>query len=270
MANLPIITLTSDQGLKDPYVAMVKGSIYSELPEARIVDISHQIQAFNLHQAAYILGRAYRAFPEGTVHIIGVDAVLHSDKPHIALKCNGHFFVGNDNGIFSLLFPDTRPEQMVVLKIGRDDDAHTFPMNDLFVRAACHLARGGQLGVIGDPWPEWTELSALKPIISENRSIRGAIIYFDEYGNAVTNISYDLIRKTGGSKSLEIILPRSQRITKIGFDYESGAQDGKATAVINSAGLMEISLFRGVPNHSGTAESLLGLKYRDPIQVHFK
>ena len=100
---MAIITLTSDLGNKDSYLASVKGSIYSQLESAKIVDITNDITPFNIQQASYILRNCYQDFPKGSIHIIGVDDELSLDNEHVAVELNGHFFIGADNGIFSLL-----------------------------------------------------------------------------------------------------------------------------------------------------------------------
>ena len=96
---MPIITLTTDFGTKDHFVGAVKGAIYSELPNAKIVDITHQISPFNITETAYILKNSYKSFPDGTIHIIGVDSELSSTNKHIALALDNHYFVCPDNGL---------------------------------------------------------------------------------------------------------------------------------------------------------------------------
>ena len=101
---MTIITLTTDLGMKDSYLASVKGSIYTQLPEVKIVDICNQISAFNIQEASFILRNCYKDFPTGTVHIISVDDELSIENEHLAVKQDGHYFIGANNGIFSLRF----------------------------------------------------------------------------------------------------------------------------------------------------------------------
>lgn len=266
----PIITLTSDHGYTDFYVAAVKGAIYAELENIRLVDLSHGVQAFNLHQAAYIIKNAYKQFPQGTIHLIGIDSAFSEEQVHLALKCNGHYFVGSDNGLFSLVFPDIHPEKMVALTIANEEDSLAFPMKDVLVRAACHIARGGTLEVIGSKVSNWKELMPIKPVIaSDNSSIRGSVIHIDHFGNVITNITEDLFRKVKGKRDFEINLARGQKIKKIASHYAQTKEEGNLVALFNSSGYLEIAMFRGVPKVSGTAQSLLGVKYRDPVQVIF-
>ena len=101
---MPIITLTSDWGTKDHYLASVKGVILKQIPEARIVDISHNISPHNLTEAAFIIRNCYHDFPEGTIHIIGVSTIESEHTPHTIICTEGQYFIGADNGIFSLIF----------------------------------------------------------------------------------------------------------------------------------------------------------------------
>ncbi len=141
---MAVITLTTDLGLVDNYVASVKGAILKGYPEATIVDITHEVPQFDLQKSAFILRNCYQDFPEGTVHILGVNSEADVNIPHVALFANGHYFIGADNGVFSLIF-DNPPEKVVELTISQDTDRVTFPTKDVFVKAACHIARGGTL-----------------------------------------------------------------------------------------------------------------------------
>ena len=202
---MPIITLTTDFGTKDHFVGAIKGTIYSELPDARIVDISHQITPFNITETAYVLRNAYKSFPEGSIHIIGVDSELNEDNKHIALKLDGHFFICPDNGLISLLTSEIQPEKIVEINI-HDRIETSFPVLDVFVKVACHIARGGTLEIIGKLITSYKKIKELQPTVSEDKnSISGNIIYIDNYGNSITNISKKLFNDIGKGRSFEIV-----------------------------------------------------------------
>jgi len=114
---MPIITLTSDLGLKDYYVASVQGAILSQIPEVNIVDITHSIEAFNISQTAYVIRNCYKNFPTGSIHILGVDSELSLENSHLAVFAGGHYFIGTDNGTFSLLFDELKPDKIENLEI---------------------------------------------------------------------------------------------------------------------------------------------------------
>ena len=239
---MPIITLTTDLGHKDHYVAAVKGAILSQLPDVNIVDISHLVPTFNIQQAAYILKNAWPNFPGGTIHIIGVNAEESVQTPHVAMLVGGHYFIGADNGIFSFLF-DRVPDKIVELTIKQDTDHMTFPVKDVFTKAACHLARGGTLEIIGNPKANFLERSYFKPATDIN-SIRGSAMYIDSYFNIVFNIPLALFKEVGKGRPFTIYF-RNLVLSAINKTY-GDVLDGEALALFNSAGYLEIAQNRGL------------------------
>ncbi|MFT5077811.1 MAG: S-adenosylmethionine hydrolase, partial [Patiriisocius sp.] len=159
---MPIITLTTDFGEKDHFAGAVKGAIYAELETVRIVDITHSVSPFHTSEAAYIIQSAYRSFPEGTIHIIGIDSELNPENKHIAVLLDGHYFICADNGIISMLANEIVPEKIVEINI-HDHIVSNFPVLDVFVKVACHIARGGTLEVIGKQIEAIKQLNGLNP-----------------------------------------------------------------------------------------------------------
>ncbi len=130
-----IITLTSDWGETDYYPAAVKGHILQELPDAVIVDITHNIPRFDTRETAYVIRHAYGNFPRGTIHIIGVNTEESLDEPHLVVLYDGHYFIGADNGVFSLIFnTDKEPEKIYTLDIPLDSEKFTFSSRDRFAK----------------------------------------------------------------------------------------------------------------------------------------
>ena len=144
---MAIITLTTDFGEKDHFAGAIKGAIYSELPDVKIVDISHSVSPFNIPEAAYIIFNAYNSFPKGTIHIIGIDSEINEENKHIAIKLDDHYFICANNGIMSMICAEIAPEKIVEINI-HDKIETSFPVLDVFVKMACHIARGGKLEVI--------------------------------------------------------------------------------------------------------------------------
>lgn len=235
---MAIITLTTDLGLKDHYVSAVKGAILSQLPDVTIVDISHLVPTFNIQQAAYILRNAYPNFPEGTIHIIGVNAEATVQTPHLGLLVAGHYFIGADNGIFSFLF-DRVPDKIVELNIKQESDHLTFPTKDVFPIAACHLARGGTLEVIGSVVENFRESSYFKPA-NDNNSIRGNVMYVDNYFNVISNIPLQLFKDVGKGRPFTIYF-RNIDINSISKKYND-VGTAEMLALFNSAGYLEIAM----------------------------
>src|SRR5690606_27549215 len=136
----------------------------SIMPNANIVDITHEVPSFNISYAAFVLKNVYNYFPSGTVHLIGIDSVFSEQSKYVALKHHDHYFVGADNGIFSLLFEEA-PDEIVELNIMQDLKYLHFPLVDIFVKAAIHLAKGGKLREIGLPTDAVEERMLLHPVI---------------------------------------------------------------------------------------------------------
>lgn len=275
---MSIITLTTDFGTKDHFVGAIKGTIYTELPNARIVDISHLISPFNITETAYILKNAYKSFPEGSIHIIGVDSELNSENKHIALKLDNHFFICPDNGVISLLAAEIQPEKIVEINI-HDRIKTSFPVLDVFVKVACHIARGGTLEVIGKVIPKFRQIIELQPSISaDNTTISGNIIYVDNYGNSISNISKKIFQEVGKGRAFEVIANRYifkeiytkySDIIDFSLPKEQRQKDGTRMAIFNSANYLEIAMYRSNSNTVGGAFSLLGLNYRDVLTIKF-
>jgi S-adenosyl-L-methionine hydrolase (adenosine-forming) len=256
---MAIITLTSDWGLKDYYLAAVKGAIYSQLPDALVVDISHQIPSFDLNQAAFIIRNFYRNFPPGTIHILGINTEASIDSPHTLVYHQGHYFIGSDNGIFSLIF-DEAPEVIIELDVIQDSDYFTFSTRDVFVKVACHIAKGRPLEELGPPKPKIMTRMSFQPVIDGNL-IKGKVIYVDSYENVFTNITEPLFKShTRGKKFIIQFRSASYRITEIMRSYND-VVEGEMLALFSTSGHLEIAI------NLGKASSLLGLKIDQPVLV---
>ncbi|MRT17775.1 SAM-dependent chlorinase/fluorinase [Vitellibacter sp. q18] len=275
---MPIITLTTDFGEKDHFVGAVKGAIYTEMEDAKIVDISHGISPFHLQEAAYIIQNAYKSFPSGSIHIIGVDSELNPENKHIAVFMDGHYFVCADNGIISMLTAEIRPDKIVEINI-HDRIISNFPVLDVFVKVASHIARGGTLEVIGKSITEIKELTGIRPAVSNSMDqIYGSIIYIDNYGNAISNITKKQFEEVGRGRDF-VINARTVTLKKIHTHYsdainfenpiEKREEDGKKLALWNSSNYLELAIYKSSSKTVGSASSLFGLEYRDPIMVSF-
>ncbi len=273
---MSIITLTTDYGLKDHFVGALKGKLLSEFREATIIDISHNIDAFNVAEASYIIGAAYSSFPKGTVHLIGVDIELNTENQHIAMQWNDQYFVCADNGILSMLIQKIVPQKLVSINI-HDRLPNDATDLDVFVKVTCHLAKGGLLNVIGKEIKAIKEVTELQALVNDNQ-IKGNVIYIDHFGNVVTNIPKKLFLEIAKGRSFEIqfkrqiiktILPKFSNVL-ISEKYSLKDYEGQKLAIFNEAGFLEIAIFRSNPDTVGSASSLLGLSYRDVVTIEFK
>ena len=281
---MSIITLTTDYGLKDHFVGALKGKIMSENSEAKIVDISHNIDPFNTVEASYIIGASYMSFPKGTVHLIGVDAELNKENQHIAMQWNDHYFICADNGILTMLSQKVVPQKIVAINI-HDRLSEDATDLDVFVTVASHLSKGGSLSVIGKEINTIKQVTELQPVVATDKnSIKGYVIYIDHFGNVVTNITKKLFMEVAKGRPYEIPLlqkrnqKKSSPIKNIWAKYSDIANAGKypiknyegdKLAIFNEAGFLEIAIFRSNPLNVGSASSLMGLYYRDSITIEF-
>lgn len=275
---MSLITLTTDFGTKDHFVGAVKGAIYSELPDAKIVDITHHISPFNITETAYILRNSYKSFPEKTIHIIGVDSELSAENKHIAIELDNHYFICPDNGVISMIASEINPTRIVEINI-HDRVESSFPVLDVFVQVACFIARGGNLAVIGKEIQSYKKMIEIQPKVNlDQTQIMGGVIYIDNYGNVISNISKKMFQEIGKGRAFKITA-RRYTFTKIHGKYndivdyniaeEQRQYDGEKLALFNSAGFLEIAIYRSNLKTVGGASSLLGLAYRDAIIIEF-
>ncbi|MFD2724717.1 SAM hydrolase/SAM-dependent halogenase family protein [Hyunsoonleella rubra] len=275
---MAIITLTTDFGEKDHFTGATKGAIFSELPDVNIVDISHGVSPFNIPEAAYIIQNAYSSFPKGTIHIIGIDAELNPENKHIAIELDDHYFICANNGIMSMICSEIAPRKIVEINI-HDKIQSSFPVLDVFVKVACHIARGGTLEVIGKPINNIKPINNLKPYVNEDKTkIIGRVIYIDAYGNVVTNIRRSFFETIQKGRKFEITARqyKFKTIYKkysdfINFDIpkEKRQDEGKGLVVFNSGGFLEIAMYKSDSKKHGSAATLMGLQIRDAIGIDF-
>ena len=264
-----IITLTSDYGTKDFFISAVKGAILSELNDTNIIDISHEVTPFHIAEGAYIVKNAYKNFPKKTVHIIAIDTEKQKNKKHIAAHIDDHYFITSDSGILSLMFPQTKAHEIVEINISGEYETELFPTKDIFVKAACHILRGGKLNIIGLQLISYRSFKTPLPVeINNNKSLVGEIIYIDRYGNLITNIEKDFFKQKKGERNFIIHLPRGKEITHIHSTYND-VTEGAVLMLFNSSKLLEIAINRADKNVESGASTLLGIKEGDQIIVDF-
>lgn len=254
-----VITLTSDWGTADYYVGAVKGMIYKHFPEARIVDISHNINKFDSGVAAFMLRNVYPGFPEGSIHIIGVNTEESIKEPHTIVFHSGQYFIGADNGVFSMIF-DSEPEWMIELEIPQESSAYTFSSRDRFAIAAARIARGDDPKSLGSPKTDLVKKMLFNPVVDHD-IIKAMVIHIDGYQNLITNIDQPTFDNfTKGHPFVISFRSQKYKIENINEAY-SDVRPGEIVAVFASNGLMEIAI------NQGKAASLLGIHKNDPVIV---
>lgn len=240
-----IITLTTDFGLIDPYVAMMKGVILSINPEARIIDLTHQIKVGLVLNASNLIRETFPYFPRGTVHVGVVDPRVGSRRRLIGVEAGGHLFIGPDNGLLGPIVNDYKNARIVQLENKEYFLPHvtcTFHGREVFAPTAAHLSRGVPLEKMGPPINDPVYLPAPLPQ-RRGDAFYGQVMRVDNFGNIITNInSKDLESFTGTDEP--IIEVGEIRITGISRIYAE-VEAGEILALINSSNLLELAVNLG-------------------------
>jgi len=238
-----IITLTTDFGLADPFVGIMKGVILGIAPDAQLVDITHEIRSFDILEAAFIIDSTYRYFPDGTVHVIVVDPGVGSARRPMAASSKGHTFVAPDNGVLSFvlrtdsaaLTPSTYwiKNQSLFL----NSVSQTFHGRDIFAPVAAHLARGTAIESVGPRIVDFVKKSFPKPRPQGDKVV-GTVLRIAKFGNIVTNLRrHDL----GRNFAIQVA---GLSITRLCFSF-SEAEPGEFFALEGSTGYIELALNQG-------------------------
>ena len=255
----PIITLTTDFGTTDYYVSAMKAVICSINPEVTIIDVSHDIPPQDIMAGAWVLKNTAFLYPEGSVHVCVVDPGVGTKRKPIILKVNNQFFIGPDNGLFSLIADGEKFSAYVITNpdLIRKKPSSTFHGRDIFSPAAAHLASGTPLEFFG---PELTDIITYKwaQATVGKDGIQGWVLHVDRYGNLITNISGKMIKELE-TKSIKIYAGTFiiDDIVKTFGDVD----DGEPAALIGSSGMIEIVV------NKGNAAQLLGIFKGAPVTI---
>ncbi len=257
---MKLITLTTDLGNKDYYAAVLKGELLKAIADVYIVDITHEIDPFSYSQAAFVLVNSYPHFPDGTIHLAGVDTSRYNGMNHLIFEHNRHFFIGPDNGLFALMFENNLPKQIYKLK---DTMApNTLPVAGLYVQAAKAIAEGKSMEDIGMQVLSINPAASFRPIINHNY-IKGQVVHIDRFENVILNVRKDEFESTRKNRKFIVTFRRNNDIDKLEENY-STIHDGDISCIVNSAGYIELFM------KHGAMASLLGLKLNDSVQIEFK
>jgi hypothetical protein len=259
-----IITLLSDFSLSDAYVAMLKGVILGINPDARLVDITHEIRAGLIIEAAGLLLESFSFFPKGTVHLAIVDPGVGSNRRPIAIQTGDYFFVGPDNGLFWPILPRNDKIKMVHLlekKYHHPLISPTFHGREIFAPVAAHLSRGLQLEALGPRIKDPVKLDLPQPY-EQNGFLYGQIMRIDHFGNLLTNIQKEKLHVFLQDKTPCLELGRLV-LTQVHSVY-ADAEPGEALALVDSSGYLEIAVNRG------RAADLFGIKPGDILKLSVK
>jgi hypothetical protein len=260
----PIITLLTDFGAKDHYVASMKGVILNLNPQCLLVDITHQVNPHDIEEGAFTLANACSYFPKGTIHLSVVDPGVGGIRRPILLVTENYFFVGPDNGLFTLVARREKVKQVVVLtkkKYFLPKVSRTFHGRDIFAPVAAHLSLGINPRAFGYETNSLKELRVQKPVMKEGKLV-GEILHIDTFGNVVSNIDVAKLFRFNQNRPFVIRVGRKS-IFGLKKGYSEGKK-GELIALLGNNGLLEISL------KEGNAQKVLKAKRGDPIQISTK
>ncbi len=248
MPRQPIVTLTTDFGLNDHFVGTIKGVILDIIPEAKIVDICHAVQAFDILDGALTIAQAYNYFPAGTVHMVVVDPGVGTARRPVIASTERHHFVAPDNGVLSLMY--SREERLHVRHITSDHyflqpTCNTFHARDIFAPVAAYLAKGVDSLKFGEEVTDFVRFNAPRPKPAENNALRGVVLKVDRFGNLVTNITPQDAPALFAENVPSFRLTVGKRdVTSLRTVYADGTP-GEVFAIMGSMGYLEIAANRG-------------------------
>ena len=263
-----IITLTTDFGQTDSYVGAMKGVILGIAPEARIVDVTHNVHPQDIYQAAYMLQTFYRYFPIGTVHLIVVDPGVGSTRRAIAVETPEAWFVAPDNGVLTDVWRDAvkrwsteeyRAVELTDQRFWRAELSKTFHGRDIFAPVAAHLARGTPLEQFGPGLIALTEAELAGPMFEPDQGLVGRVVHIDHFGNCITNITSWHVQQGGLDQNLTVEI-NNHTVTGLMQTY-ADVPVGALLALIGSSDQLEIAL------RNGNAADLLRANVGDVVRV---
>ena len=254
-----IITLTTDFGLSDHYVGAMKGVILSIAPEVQIVDISHQVGAYEIPEAAFMLAQAYHYFPKRTIHVVVVDPGVGSTRRPILLEAAGQIFVAPDNGVLGMIYSE-RPKVRVISneRYFRKPVSRTFHGRDIFAPVAAHLAKGVAPARVGRRISDflWPNFGA--PQRTGKHTWTGLILKIDHFGNVITNFR---AADFAGLEQREFALVAGPHFVSTLEQHYAAAPPGQLFAIVGSSGYLEISV------NQGSAARVLGCAVGAPVEL---
>ena len=252
-----IVTLTTDFGTRDSYVAQLKGVLLAGCADVRVHDLTHEIGAHDIVEGALFLAGAVPAFPPGTVHLAVVDPGVGSDRRAITVEVAGQFVVCPDNGLLTLLarsHPVGAAHELTNPELRREPASATFEGRDVFAPAAAYLACGGALADLGPPATDFVQLELPEPVAGDD-GVRGEVLHVDRFGNAITNIPASMLTRLD-----DIRVHAAGRDVALLHTY-ADAGVGEVLALVGSSGYVEVAV------REGSAADALGLGRGDAVRV---
>lgn len=254
---MQLVSIISDFGTRDYYAALLKASILNLNSDIQIVDVTHEIDTHDIRHAAYVLNATAKRFPEGSIHIVAVNNYYDADFEFIIFEYKGHYFIGPNNGIFSLAFDSIDEDE--IYKIALDEDEAS--LFDLIAHAASLISRNLAITEVGIPLNNFDKKLDIQPVVSNNE-IRATIIHIDKYENVILNVHREFFEHARKGRDFELFFKFYNPITEISQLY-SDVAIGEPVCLFNSANYLEIAI------NMGKAASQLDLMKDETIQIKF-
>lgn len=253
---MDIVTLTTDFGTSDYYAAMLKGEILKSFPACRIVDITHNISRHDIMEAAFFVKGIYRHFPRQTIHLVAVNTYYAELNQLILFEYDGYFFLGPNNGIFSLVVPDLDPRGVIEVPMNsREDIYHSLG------KVIQQLSQGKLLTEIGLPVQEYERRLSLQAVVNVDY-IRATIMHVDVFGNVIINVDRSTFERIRNGRSYAIYYRSNDPITKLSHRYND-VPIGEICAFFNDIDMLEIAI------NMGNVHQLMSLNKNETIQIDF-
>jgi S-adenosylmethionine hydrolase len=263
MIGFPIITLTSDFGQRDYYVSAMKAVILGINKDARLIDVSHDIEPQDIMAAAWITKNSAFLYPAGTIHLVIVDPGVGTKRKPVAIRIRDQIFVGPDNGLFSLIADneDYESYELTNTSFWANSRSNTFHGRDIFAPIAAHLSKGVLLEELGTKIDELVSYRWALPV-TDNEGVQGWVMHIDYFGNLITNITEEMLSHLTAKDSVKIYVGNTilKSIVRTFADVEAG----EPAALIGSSGNLEVVI------NSGNAGKMLGVQKGSPISVLFR
>lgn len=259
---MQIVTLTTDWGTNDFFLGMVKGKLYSSIPDVQVVDITHDVSHFDLIKASFIVKNACQNFPNGTIHIIDICS-FDTEDAFVVVEYEKQYYICTDNRLPYSVFGD-RFTSVTEIEMFRESNFYNFAAYDLFCKVAAHIANGLPFSEIGR---QRNELKKSQPIscICTNDSIKANIMYIDAYGNAYLNVKYEQFAEICKNRPFSVTIQTKQyNIGTLSPSYDYENRDAGLILTVSSTGYLQIAL------KIASAEQLLNLNVRDNVIIKFQ
>lgn len=256
---MQLVSITSDFGLQDYYVAELKGSILSSVPNTQIIDVSHSIDSYDIVQAALFLENVIANFPKGSIHCVAVYNYYSTNSRFIVFQHKGHFFIGPDNGVFSLMFEDLKNFEVYVPEININPKTN---ICDVLSNVITHIASYKLLEHIGPKADHVNIKMGIKPVVT-NSQIRATILHIDHYENVLINLKRETFEELRAGRNFTLYYKQNDPVTEIS-DHYSDVSIGDVFAIFNKAGYLQLGV------NMGKASSLLNLNKNETIQINFE